>query len=333
MAALPPMSSSGGGGGNFLSSIGGVGGALGDIGDIAGVVGGLGQNKELGKLFGSAQTGLNDEISQEQSLIGDAQQTGQSAYNFGNELAPAGMNYNTQAAGYAPMISSAGTALTQNPYLSPLAGYASAMAPGQNAGVQGQFGTAQSLSNYNALTPAQMASLTTQAGNAAKSAANTFAQQSGGVANPALLQKQLLSQAGTSGANAAVQLGSQVSQDQLGALEAAGGLYGSGGNLVLSSLEGGAGTIGQAGSEYLTGESGAGSLYEGAGGLLGGIGSTDISGANSAYNASTGAYNTGIGGASDINNQYQQLLKLGQGSAGSGGFGLGSIASLAGLFA
>ena len=65
-----------------------------------------------------------------------------------------------------------------------------------------------------------------QAGNAAQSAAETMKQQMGGVANPALVMKQLANQAGQTGQQAAVNLGSVASQQELGAREAAGQMYG-----------------------------------------------------------------------------------------------------------
>ena len=152
---------------------------------------------------------------------------------------------------------------------------------GQAAGVGSQ------LENYKGLTPQEISSLTSQAGSAVRSAGQTFAAQTGGVANPALLEKQLAGTAGQTAGNVGTELGSIASQQKLGALEGAGQLFsglsgqslsavmeslGLGQGALNSGISGSLGTAGQYGNIQQNANQAKGQEWQGIGSLVGGAG-------------------------------------------------------------
>lgn len=161
-----------------------------------------------------------------------------------------------------------------------------------------QIGT--DLANFKGLQPGEVNQLTQQAGNAVTSAGNTFAAQTGGVANPALLEKQLAGQAGQTAGDVATNLGSTASQQKLGALEGAGqtfgGLSGQSLSSIMQSLGLGQGALdsgitgslgvgGQFGQQQAGNNQAKGQEYQGIGSLLGGAGALAASGGASAIPA------------------------------------------------
>jgi len=128
-----------------------------------------------------------------------------------------------------------------------LVGQISNLVFGPNGTEQGINSLIQQFQNYQGLTPAQINELTSSTEAGGQSAINTFKTEAGGVANPALLVKQLLTQNQQQGAQEGVALGSQVAEAKLQGLEGAGSL-----------LSGQQGLLG----EGLSGLSGAGSSLQ-----------------------------------------------------------------------
>jgi hypothetical protein len=325
--------SGGSGGGSGLSGL--LGALPGGIGSILSLLGSIGQSNQLGGLASSAGAGLNNVFG----MLGPGAQSMMGAYNnsaspelqsligqlpgqyFG--LTNQGLGYLGSAAGY-------GAGMAANPYLSGLASYSTAMAPGANPYLSQVGGGVNQLMNYSGLSPQQMSALQGQAGGAALSAANTMRSQSGGVANQGLLQKQLVSQAGQTGMSAATQLGAQGMADRLQALQSGTGMNLSAANQFLSQLTGGAGVSGEAGNMYLSG-------LQGAGGLLSGIGSQYLGAAGTALSGGLGASGQllqgagyGMGALQGMGNTYSNLWGLAS-SAQPQSPNLGGLGSLIGL--
>jgi hypothetical protein len=197
------------------------------------------------------------------------------------------------------------------PQLQALISGQSGAQPGYAAGATSAAGNlnsvGQGLQNFQALTPANIAALASQSGNAVKSAGQTFAAQNGGTANPALLARNLAQQAGQASGDVATQLGNTAAQQRLGAQE------------------------------------GAASAYSGAGNLFSGLNSESLSTILRGLGIGQETLNTGVGGLQNLSNQYltqQQMAnasnplnQLGSLLGGVGSlFGLGGAGSLSSLF-
>jgi hypothetical protein len=87
------------------------------------------------------------------------------------------------------------------------------------------MGAAAGLQNFQALSPAQIADISSQAGAAVESAGRTAAATSGGVPNPALQNKNLAIQAGQQTGQTATQIAEIVANQNLGAKTAAANTY------------------------------------------------------------------------------------------------------------
>jgi hypothetical protein len=188
---------------------------------------------------------------------------------------------------------------TYAPALAGELGYQQQMQP-QYA--QDTAGIANQLANFKGLQPQEVSELTQQAGNAVKSAASTFAAQSGGVANPALLEKQLAGQAGQTAGDVATNLGSIASQQKLSGLQSAGGLYsglsgqsldailaslGLGQSAMNTGVQGSLGVGQQYGQQQQSNNQAKGQEWQGVGSLLGGAGSLYGSGIFGSPNTQT----------------------------------------------
>ena len=202
----------------------GAAGALGGIGDIIGLIGGIGQQNKENAAISSLGGNLNSILQLEGTDAGKLlqQYTGVTLpelQNMVNTLSPEQQQSFNNAMSSFASVSQNRNALMNNPYLSQMGQYA------------------KELNNWHGLKPQELNALQMQAGNAALSAANTMKQQMGGVANPALLQKQLVNQAGQTAAGTAVNIGAQAAEQELGAREAAGQLATSQGQQYLSGNE------------------------------------------------------------------------------------------------
>jgi hypothetical protein len=127
-----------------------------------------------------------------------------------------------------------------------------------SSGLGDLSGVFQSLLNYAGLSPVQTQALTSSVTQGGQSALNTFKSEEGGVANPALLMQQLMTQNQQNGDSLALQLGSETANARLGALQSAGGL-------ASSTLGQGVGALGGA----LQGQQGISSLYGNAANSMG----------------------------------------------------------------
>jgi hypothetical protein len=293
--------SSGGGGGGFniMSGIQGLGG----IGEI---IGSLLQSSQYSQMLGGLTNSLNSVIGPEtqfgSGFLSNYQNTVlpelQSSYGQNNAL---GLGSYGSAGGYATGAAGAAGNLQNNPYLAaqtPLIG---------------------GLENYKSFTPQEQAALTSGAGAAAQSAASTFAAQSGATPNSALLEKQLVGQAGQTSSQTAVQLGSIASQQHLQAMEAA---------LQGSQTQS---------SQYLQGQQEAGGLYSGLSQEYAGLSQSELGQALDALNISSNESSVGEGllgnAGSSIGSLLSQVYSNAQSNQGGLGGIMGGLTSLAPLLA
>lgn len=189
---------------------------LGGIGDILGLIGGLNQQGQYNQTVQGISGNLNQILGTEGSDAGKLL-----ASYMGTTLP--GLQQMVQT--LSPEQQQAfGNAMQSFGQVGNVAGQF--LQPGSTPSMGKMGQVAQQLQNWKGLGPRELGALQSQAGNAALSAANTMKQQMGGVANPGLVMQQMANQAGQTGQNAAVQLGSLAEQQQLGAREAAGGIYG-----------------------------------------------------------------------------------------------------------
>lgn len=304
----------GGGWGNYGSSGGSSGGGsspfsayniFSGLGDIGEIIGSLMQSSDYSRTLGALTGDLNSVIGPETSygtslLQNYQQQVIPGLQNtYGSQTGLGQQSYGT-AGGYASGAAGAASALQSNPYL----GAASPLIGG--------------LANYKSFTPQEEAQLTTGAGEAAASAAQTFAAESGGTPNSALLQKQLVGQAGTTSSQTAVQLGSIASQQHLQALESAA-----------------SDTLQQA-QEYTGAESAAGGIYSGLSSEYAGLSEAEFTNALDALGIQSSEANVGEGLLGSAGSTIGNVLDEVYGSAAQSGGGFGGLAQglggLAGLF-
>jgi hypothetical protein len=201
------------------------------------------------------------------------------------------------------------TALANNPYLAQIGAMGNQfMQPGSTPSL-GQMGqVAQQLEQWHGLKPGELSALTLQAANAAQSAAATMKQQMGGVANPALLMHQLAGQAGQTGAQAAVQLGSLAQQQELGATEAAGGIYGQMTADQIQKMQDALEAYTQQSGQYLAGQQAAGGINLGAGQGFSGLSSQNLAAILNSLGLQTQGAQLGAGMLQGAGNTYQNLL-------------------------
>ena len=255
----------------------GAAGALGGIGDIIGLIGGISQqNKENAAISGLGGN-LNSILQLEGTDAGKLlqQYTGVTLpelQNMVSTLAPEQQQAFNNAMSAFTSVGANRQALTNNPYLSQM----------------GQIAT--QLNNWHGLKPQELNALQMQAGNAALSAANTMKQQIGGVANPALLEKQLANQAGQTAAGTAVNIGAQAAEQELGAREAAGQL------------------VGQQGQQYLSGNEAAGQLGLGQGQGYSGLSSENLNAMLNSLGLQSQAGALGAGMLGQTGQQYGNWL-------------------------
>ena len=194
----------------------GPAGAIGGIGDIIGLIGGINQQNKMNQEVSGLSGNLNSILQLEGTTAGQLlqQYTGKTLPELQQMVSTLGPEqqgaFNQALGAFGNVGNVAGQFLT----------------PGSTPSMSQMGNVAQELSKWSGLGNKEMGALQTQAGNAALSAANTMKQQMGGVANPGLVMQQMANQAGQTGQNAAVQLGSLAQQQQLGAREAAGQIYG-----------------------------------------------------------------------------------------------------------
>ena len=290
----------GGGGGGFNPSM-----ILGGLGDIGEIIGSLIQSSDYSRTLGALTGDLNDIIGPETSF-GDS-----FLKNYQSEVIPelqgfqssqgilGNQSYGT-AGGFAGGAAGAAGALQSNPYI----GAATPLIGG--------------LENYKSFTPQEEAELTTGAGEAASSAASTFAAEGAGTPNAALLQKQLATGAGQQSSQTAVQLGSIASQQHLQAME--------------DALQG---TLAQ-GSEYTSAESAAGGIYSGLSSEYAGLSENEFGDALGALGIQSSEANVGEGllsnAGSTIGNAFDEVYGSAQQSGGGWGGVLGGLTGLAGMF-
>lgn len=289
---------SSGGGFNWASALGGIG----DIGEI---IGSLIQSSDYSRTLGALTGDLNSVIGPETQFGSSLLSNYQSSVipnlesTYGSQTALGGQSYQT-AGTYGGAAAGAAGALQSNPYI----GGATPLIGG--------------LENYKSFTPQEEAALTTGAGEAASSAASTFAAESGGTPNQALLQKQLATQAGTTSSQTAVQLGSIASQQHLQAME--------------DALQG---TLAQ-GSEYTQAESAAGGIYSGLSSEYAGLSENEFSNALDALGIQSQEASVGEGLLGNASSTIGNVLDEVYQSASSSGGGWGGLASgiggLASLF-
>ena len=306
MSYLPPGSSGGGGGSSFFSNPYNMMTGVGSILDIVGsIVQGGAYDRTLNALTGDLNQVIGPETAYGSHLLqnftSQVSPELQSLYGTASNLAT--QSYGTAGA-YGGAAAGSAAALGANPYLAP---------------AQSQIG---GLLNYKAFTPQEEAALTTGAGEAASSAASTMAAQSGGVANPALLMKQLATGAGTTSAQTAVQLGSIASQQHLQAMESA-----------LSGEE----ALGQ---EYISGNTAAGQIYSGLSSEYAGLSESELNSALSSLDIQSQELGTGANLLGTAGTQIGDVLsQVYSGAQSSGGgmsglmSGLGGLASLIPMFA
>ena len=307
--ALDPSidtSAGGGGGSSWLSSLGGISGLMGGVGGIGEIIGSLLQSSDYSRTLGALTGDLNDVIGPEtqfgSQFLGqyENQVVPELQNEYGSQNALGNESYGS-AGTYASGATGAASALESNPYI----GAATPLIGG--------------LENYKSFTPQEEAALTTGAGEASASAAATMAAQGGGTPNQALLEKQLVGQAGQTSSQTAVQLGSIASQQHLSAME--------------DALQG---TLSQ-GSEYTQAESAAGGIYSGLSSEYAGLSENEFGDALNALDTQSQEASYGEGllgeGGSSIGSVLGDVY--GSASQNQGGLGgmLGGLTGIMGMFA
>lgn len=291
---------------------GAIGPALGGLGSLFGIINGIGQSNQQSAAENQLMQGLQGALGTESGAVNQLMQS-----YFGNtlpelqglisKLGPQRQAALAQMFSQQAGASGAAANMENNPVLKALGNLAQQSGK-PNANIKAESGIANQLANYNGLTPAQMAYLQTQAGNAAQSAASTMLQHEGSVPNQALLAQQLTDQAGNVGQNAAVQLGAQADQERLAALQGAGGLYGNIAAQQLGQLAQKAGILGTEGQQYLSGQSGAGSLLAGLAAQSGGLSEQDLAAILSGLGQQGQALGYGLQGLGNIAGNESGLL-------------------------
>lgn len=170
---------------------------------------------------------------------------------------------------------------------------------GPSTAAAGAVGT--QLDNFNALSPADIAQLSSASGAAVESAGKTAAATSGGVPNAALQTKNLAQEAGQTTGRTSTQLGEIASTQNLQAKVAAGNLFS---GLSAESLQAITGALNTGASGQLSvaqqQQQAANSKNQAIGSAFGGIGSLAAS-----------SQGSGSKGSGDINAQEAYLMSGG----------------------
>lgn len=265
------------------------------VSDLVGLVGGISQqnaeNQAITQTGDQLQTGVQNLDNLGSSLVGNYTANAMPAENAMIASEP-GQISSLQGGAEGLYGELAGT-----PYPGMIQSEGGQYMTYPNKAIGQEEKNARALSNWQGIKPQELGEATTVASNAAESAAQTMKAQMGGVANPGAVMENLGNQASTAGLQAALGLGSQAEQQELGAREAAGQEYGTVAGQQLQQVGGQVGATEGAGSLY-------DSALEGAAGGLTSISSQDIQQLLDALGLESSAMQTGVSaqetGTSDL---------------------------------